>query len=60
VVGAAVTLGLAETVAVRLGRLSIELVTVAPHPAAREPTITIATSRESPIRARRMMIPSQH
>lgn len=34
VVGIAVTLGLAETVAVRLGRLPIELATVPPHPAA--------------------------
>jgi hypothetical protein len=57
VIGTAVALGLAERVAVRLGRLPIELVTVPPHPAARQPTTAMATSRESLFVERRMMIP---
>src|SRR5580704_2509830 len=57
VIGVAVALGLAETVAVRLGRLPIELVTVPPHPAARQPTTAMAASRESLFVERRMMIP---
>jgi len=58
VVGIAVALGLAETVAVRLGRLPIELATVPPHPAARQPTTAMATSRESLFIERRMNDPS--
>jgi hypothetical protein len=46
VVGAAVTLGLAEMVAVRLGTLPIELLMLPPHPAARHPATTMATSGE--------------
>ena len=56
VVGAAVRLGLAETVAVRLGKLPIELVTVPPHPAPRQPATTMAASRESLFTERRMLI----
>jgi hypothetical protein len=56
-IGVAVVLGLAERVAVRLGRLPIELVTVPPHPAARQPTTAMATSRESLFVERRIMIP---
>ena len=40
------TLGLAEMVAVRLGRLPIELVMLPPHPAARHPATTMATNGE--------------
>ena len=46
-VGAVVSLGRAETLAVRLGRLPIELVTVPPHPAARPPMIRRAASKDS-------------
>jgi len=53
---AVVTVGLAEMVAVRLGRLPIELVTVPLHPAARQPTTTIAASRECLFAQRRMML----
>jgi len=46
-VGTAVTLGLPETVAVRLGRLPIELVMLLPHPAASTTATRTATTRES-------------
>jgi hypothetical protein len=45
--GCAVTLGLPETVAVRLGRLPIELVMLLPHPTASNPAARTATSREN-------------
>jgi hypothetical protein len=54
--GCAVTLGLPETVAVRLGRLPIELVMLLPHPAASNPAARTATSRESLVAERRMLI----
>jgi hypothetical protein len=47
VVGAAVTLGLAGAVAVRLGKLPIELLMVPPHPAASNPAASRVTGRES-------------
>jgi hypothetical protein len=46
-VGAAVALGLAEMLAVRLGRLPMELLTVPPHPAARPPMIRRAAGKDS-------------
>lgn len=54
-VGAAVTLGLAEMVAVRLGSL-LELVMELLHPAARQPTATMAISREGLSAECRMLI----
>ena len=54
-VGAAVTLGLAGAVAVRLGKLPIELLTVPPHPAASNPAATRVTGRESLFAERRML-----
>jgi hypothetical protein len=51
-----VTLGLAETVAVRLGKLPIELLIVLPHPAASNPAATRVTGRESLFAERRMLI----
>jgi hypothetical protein len=56
VVGAAVTLGLAGAVAVRLGKLPIELLTVPPHPAASNPAANRVTGRESLFAERRMLI----
>ena len=50
------TVGLAETVAVRLGTLPIELVMLPPHPAARHPATTMATSGETLFAERRMLI----
>jgi hypothetical protein len=55
-VGAAVTLGLAEMLAVRLGRLPMELATVPPHPAARPPTIRRAASKDSRFPEHHMLI----
>jgi hypothetical protein len=56
VVGAAaVTLGLAEAVAVRLGKLPIELLMVPPHPAS-NPAASRVTERESLFAERRMVI----
>jgi hypothetical protein len=60
VVGAAVTLGLAETVAVRLGKLPIELLMVLPHPAASNPAASRVTGRESLFTERRMLILPRH
>jgi hypothetical protein len=54
--GCAVTLGLPETVAVRLGRLPIELVMLLPHPAASNPAARTAATRESLAAERRMLI----
>jgi hypothetical protein len=54
--GAAVALGRAETLAVRLGRLPIELVTVPPHPAARPPTTSRAANRDRLFPEHRMLI----
>jgi len=56
VVGAAVTLGLAGAVAVRLGKLPIELLMVPPHPAASNPAASRVTGRESLFAERRMLI----
>jgi hypothetical protein len=56
VVGAAVTLGLAGAVAVRLGKLPIELLMVPPHPAASNPAASMVTGRESLFAERRMLI----
>jgi len=56
VVGAAVTLGLAGAVAVRLGKLPIELLMVPPHPAASNPAASRVTGRESLVTERRMLI----
>ena len=50
------TVGLAETVAVRLGTLPIELVMLLPHPAARHPATTMATSGEILFAECRMLI----
>jgi hypothetical protein len=50
-----VTLGLAETVPVRLGKLPIELM-VLPHPAASNPAASRGTGRESLFAERRMLI----
>jgi hypothetical protein len=50
-----VTLGLAETVAVRLGKLPIELLMVLPHPAS-NPAASRVTGRESRFAERRMLI----
>jgi hypothetical protein len=55
VVGAAVTLGLAGAVAVRLGKLPIELLMVPPHPAS-NPAASRVTGRESLFAERRMLI----
>ena len=54
--GAAVTLGLAGAVAVRLGKLPIELLMVPPHPAASNPAASRVTGRESLFAERRMLI----
>jgi hypothetical protein len=54
--GCAVTLGLPETVAVRLGRLPIELLMLLPHPAASNPAARTAASKESLVAERRMLI----
>jgi hypothetical protein len=51
-----VTLGLAETEAVRLGKLPIELLMVLPHPAASNPAASRTTGRESLFAERRMLI----
>ena len=51
-----VTLGLAETVAVRLGKLPNELLIVLPHPAASNPAVSSVTKRESLFAERRMLI----
>jgi hypothetical protein len=51
-----VTLGLAETVAVRLGKLPIELLMVLPHPAASKPAASTVTGRESRFAERHMLI----
>jgi hypothetical protein len=56
VAGAAVTLGLAGAVAVRLGKLPIELLMVPPHPAASNPAASRVTGRESLFAERRMLI----
>jgi hypothetical protein len=56
VAGAAVTLGLAGAVAVRLGKLPIELLMVPPHPAASNPVASRVTRRESLFAERRMLI----
>ena len=56
VVGAAVTLGLAGAVAVRLGKLPIELLMVLPHPAASNPAASRVAGRESLFAERRMVI----
>src|SRR5271157_5650394 len=56
VVGAAVTLGLAGAVAVRLGKLPIELLMVPPQPAASSPAASRVTGRESLFAERRMLI----
>jgi hypothetical protein len=56
VVGAAVTLGLAGAVAVRLGKLPIELLMVPPHPAASNPAASRVTGRESLFGERRMLV----
>ena len=56
VVVAAVTLGLAGAVAVRLGKLPIELLMVPPHPAASNPATNRVTGRESLFAERRMLI----
>src|SRR6516162_1931520 len=53
--GCAVTLGLPETVAVRLGRPPTEL-PLLPHPAASNPAARTATTRESLVAERRMLI----
>jgi hypothetical protein len=55
VVGA-VTLGLAEMVAVRLGTLPIEPLMAPPHPAVRHPATTMAASREILFAECRMLI----
>jgi hypothetical protein len=52
---AAVTLGLAGAVAVRLGTLPIELLMVPPHPAS-NPAASRVTERESLFAERRIMI----
>jgi hypothetical protein len=52
-----VTPGLAETVAVRLGKLPIELLMVFPHPAS-NPAASRVTGRESLFAERRMADPS--
>jgi hypothetical protein len=54
--GCAVTLGLPETVAVRLGRLPIELVMLLPHPAASNPVTRTATTGESLVAEPLMLI----
>ena len=58
-VGADVTVtvapGLADTVAVRLGKLPIELLMVLPHPAS-NPAASRVTGRESRFAERRMLI----
>jgi hypothetical protein len=56
VAGVAVTLGLAGAVAVRLGKLPIELLMVPPHPAASNPAASRVTGRESLVAERRMLI----
>jgi hypothetical protein len=56
VVGAAVTLGLAGAVAVRLGKLPIELLMAPPHPAASNPTASRVTGSESLFVERRMLV----
>jgi hypothetical protein len=56
VAGAAVTLGLAGAVAVRLGKLPIELLMVPPHPAASNPAASRVAGRESLFAERRMLI----
>src|SRR5262249_32837400 len=54
--GCAVTLGLPETVAVRLGKLPIELLTLLPHPAASNPAARTAATRENLVAERLMLI----
>src|SRR6185312_13514565 len=54
--GAAVTLGLAGAVAVRLGKLPIELLMAPPHPAASNPAASRVTGRESRFVERRMLV----
>jgi hypothetical protein len=56
VAGAAVTLGLAGAVAVRLGKLPIELLMLPPHPATSNPAASRVTGRESLLAERRMLI----
>jgi hypothetical protein len=56
VVGAAVTLGLAGAVAVRLGKLPIELLMVPPHPAANNPARSRVVGRKSLFAERLMLI----
>src|SRR6516162_794416 len=51
-----VTPGLGEAVAVRLGKLPIELLMVPPHPATSNPAARRITERESPFAERRMLI----
>jgi hypothetical protein len=55
-----VTVGLAETVAVRLGRLPIELLMALPHPAASNAAASTVTGRESLVAERRMLILPQY
>ena len=50
------TLGLEEIVAVRIGTPPIELVMLPPHPAARHPAMTMATSGEILFTDGRMLI----
>jgi hypothetical protein len=56
VMGAVVTLGLAGAVAVRLGKLPIELLMVPPHPAVSNPAASRVTGRESRFAEFRMLI----
>jgi hypothetical protein len=51
-----VTLGLAGAVAVRLGKLPIELLMAPPHPAVSNPATSRVTERESLFAERRMLI----
>jgi hypothetical protein len=51
-----VTPGLGEAVAVRLGKLPIELLMGPPHPATSNPATNRITDRERPFAERRMLI----